>query len=382
VQRRIAAIDWVRGLAMVLMAVDHASANFNAGRLLTDSAFLSDVASGAPYWTPGAALPADQFLTRWITHLCAPTFVFLSGTSLALSAHKRALRGGERAVDRHLLIRGLVLLALEATWLSIPFLLFEGVVVLQVIYAIAIGLLLMIPLRRLPTGWLVAASLAWLAGGELLTTAVAAPGAPERSLAAALSVAPGRWGALLVTYPALPWLAMMMLGFALGRVLLRQRARGDAVATRLCGVGGLAAIGVFALVRGANGYGNMLLARDDGSLLQWLHVSKYPPSLAFSALELGLMGLLLAACLGLEARLRRPPRARNPVLVLGQTALFFYLLHLPLLAAAAMALGRFRAGGLFETFLAAGLALALLYPACLWYRRYKAAHPRGWPQYI
>ena len=79
------AIDWLRGFVMVLMAIDHSSVMYNAGRLAADSAYLVDPITGAPMWVPGSELGSAQFFTRWVTHLCAPTFLFLSGTSLALS---------------------------------------------------------------------------------------------------------------------------------------------------------------------------------------------------------------------------------------------------------------------------------------------------------
>src|SRR5262245_25298873 len=88
---RLAALDWMRGLVMVLMAIDHASEAFNAGRVFSDSAWMH---------RPGTPLPAAQFLTRWITHLCAPTFVFLAGASIALSAERRLAKGeSARSID-------------------------------------------------------------------------------------------------------------------------------------------------------------------------------------------------------------------------------------------------------------------------------------------
>src|SRR5438093_12974036 len=81
---RLAPLDLMRGLVMVLMAIDHSSDAFNKGRLLTDSAFL---------WTAGTPLPMAQFLTRWITHLCAPTFLFLAGVGLAFTVKKERARG-------------------------------------------------------------------------------------------------------------------------------------------------------------------------------------------------------------------------------------------------------------------------------------------------
>jgi hypothetical protein len=86
--------------------------------------------------------------------------------------------------------------------------------------------------------------------------------------------------------------------------------------------------------------------------------------------------------LALEKRLAGPPRARNPFLVLGRAALFFYLVHFFLLGAGAVALGLIGRGGLEQTYAAAAAVVVALYPACLWYGRYKAAHPSGFTQYI
>ena len=83
-ERRLPALDWLRGLVIVLMALDHASGTFNAGRLVTDATVL---------YQPGTPLPAAQFFTRWVTHVCAPAFVFLAGAALALSIEKHRARG-------------------------------------------------------------------------------------------------------------------------------------------------------------------------------------------------------------------------------------------------------------------------------------------------
>jgi membrane-bound acyltransferase YfiQ involved in biofilm formation len=104
-------------------------------------------------------------------------------------------------------------------------------------------------------------------------------------------------------------------------------------------------------------------------------VSKYPPSLAYWGLELGLAALLLA--LAFSARLSWPP-----LVLLGQTALFYYLLHAHLLDVASLALGMHKRAGLLATYLAAVAVTVLLLPVCRWYRGYKQAHPDGWPQYI
>jgi uncharacterized membrane protein len=189
----------------------------------------------------------------------------------------------------------------------------------------------------------------------------------------------GRFDGVLVAYPLVPWLTVMMLGWAFGRHLDRVPR---AVVERQVVVAGAAALACFVLVRGLNGYGNMGLGREDGSLVQWLHVSKYPPSLAFMALELGLAALLLATLLRLDRREPAAPRALRPLALLGQTALFFYLLHVHVLTLAAHLVGAAHRSGLAATYAAAFVAVVVLYPACRWYRGYKAARPDGWPRYV
>ena len=139
---RIAAIDWMRGFVMVLMAVDHASQMYNGGRVSADSAYLLDFETGGPAWIPGTILDNAQFYTRWITHLCAPTFLFLSGTSLAMSFEKRRAEGmSESALDKHLLIRAGFVLAFEGV---LSLLAGMGVLILQVLYAIGASMIAMV----------------------------------------------------------------------------------------------------------------------------------------------------------------------------------------------------------------------------------------------
>src|SRR5207248_1239856 len=138
-------VDALRGLVMVLMTVDHASGAFNAGRLMSDS---------ARSWVPGTALDPRQFATRWISHLCAPTFVFLAGLSLSLSAERRRARGeppGGQA--RFLVTRGLFIAACDPLWMSWAFGM-QGKILFQVLYAIGVSFAAMAALQRLPPRWL------------------------------------------------------------------------------------------------------------------------------------------------------------------------------------------------------------------------------------
>lgn len=412
---------------MVLMAIDHASLAFNGGRLADDSWFARE---------PGSELPAAQFFTRWITHLCAPTFVFLAGTALALSFERRRLAGAhERDLDWHLFKRALVIMAFELLWWS-PF----G---LQVLFAIAMGLICMIPMRRLSTRTLLITALSilflyeavfwgvmYLGGvtadmirevtsfpipeGEFDQEAMNEAAADIRNLGWMSVFNPFFHPGLLVKigpiplwvqYPFVPWLGMMILGWLFGRFLLQRLTEATPVEApgvssrstieapagaprpsmpveRLLLISGLLALVLFVLFRAWNGYGNMLLLREDFSLVQWLYVNKYPPSLTFALLELGLMALILSGFFWYQRNLKGPIRNRNPLLVFGQTAFFFYLIHMHILIFSGLALGMFMQRGLGAAYLAALGVLILLYPVCLWFRRFKARRPKGWVRYI
>lgn len=366
---RLPALDWMRGLVMILMTIDHASGALNAGRLITDGALM---------YKPGAALPADQFLTRWMTHLCAPSFVFLAGAALALSVEKQLAAGGDaRKIDGFILRRGLLIASLDLVWMSWAFLK-PGLFLLQVLYAIGMGLVCMIALRRLPTRWLLGVGLGLVAGSEALAGLVVRASGGKPGLLAGLLLTGGRfeWG--FVAYPLVPWLAMMVLGWSFGRWLRGGPERPE----RLLAVGGAGALAVFGIVRGLNAYGNWALHREGGSVVQWLHVSKYPPSISYTALELGIGALCLAALFVVQRRPGGAPVWTAPLLVLGQTALFFYVLHVHLLKLAATLLGLDHRGGLRETYLGALGAIVVLYPLCVLYRRYKQAHPLGWTRYL
>ncbi|MBY0401422.1 heparan-alpha-glucosaminide N-acetyltransferase domain-containing protein [Myxococcota bacterium] len=380
---RLAALDWMRGFVMILMAVDHASATWNGGRVAADSAYLLDPATGGPAWIPGTTLDLAQFLTRWITHLCAPTFLFLSGTSLAMSLERRRAQGAsEVSLDRHLLMRAAVILALEGL---LTLLAGQGVLLLQVLYAIGTSMLAMIILRRLPTRALLFVGLAWLVGSELVVTALYPPPAADTSLLGRLLFVPGFYSGVYVLYPMTHWLAMMLLGWAFGRHLL-GRGAGDAAkqeTEKLLLFSGLSSLLISLFLRRWNLYGNMGVLRDDASLVQWLHMSKYPPALVYSLFELGLMALFLVLFLRYERRMEGRPRSRNPLLVFGQTALFFYFLHFLLLGGSAMAItGGIGKRGLLETYLAAAGALVVLYPVCLAFRALKRRHPNSILQYV
>ena len=358
----------MRGIVIILMAFDHASGMFNAGRYVTDA---------IGFYKPGSVIPTAQFLVRWMTHLCAPTFIFLAGWSLSLSVGRQKAAGvTDRRIDTFIFKRGLFIMLLDPLWMSIGF---GHGLVFQVLYAIGGSLCCMIFLRRLGIRALIAVSLILLVFAETLAgLAIGFDRGRNPGIIAAFLVTGGRVGSVgYVLYPLLPWLGYMVLGWGIGRL---PAAGGAGAPVTLFDRLGIFSLVVFALVRGLNHYGNMLLYRDDASMLQWLHVSKYPPSLSFAALELGLMFLCLAILFAYYRN--RTANQWNPLTVFGQTPLFFYILHVHLLAIAAWLLNMRHSDGLIETLTATLAVLLVLYPACLWYRRVKQNKGFGLQRYI
>jgi uncharacterized membrane protein len=358
---RLPAIDLVRGFAMVLMTLDHSSSSFYAKRVLAD---------GAAMFAPNTVLEPLSFITRWVTHLCAPTFVMLAGLSLAISVARRQRAGVHGSViDRDILIRGALLIVLDAAWMGWIWRLGLPILQLGVLYAIGMAMIGMIALRRLPPALVGATGLAILVLGEVVISRVD----PTTTLGAATLVG-GQVGSIYWLYPFLPWAGFLLVGWALGARIaagsapggLGLRARDWWALAALCAL-------VFVVVRGLNGYGNEELFRRDGSWdaawIEWLHVSKYPPSLSYAALELGIAFALLGAVWQVR------PRPLGPLMVFGQTALFFYLLHVHILKGVAVALGIYKTEGLGVVYLGWVAVLALLYPVCRWYLGVKRRHP-------
>ncbi|MGE5183540.1 MAG: DUF1624 domain-containing protein [Acidobacteriota bacterium] len=363
---RIRSIDWLRGLVMMLMTVDHAGGKFDAAHMHADS-FL--------HWARGSALPAGEFLTRWVTHLCAPTFLLLAGISLALSAEKRRDQPGQ---TRFIVTRGLLIAALDPLWMSLAFNGYHRFG-FQVLYAIGISMVCMAYLRHLPSRVLLAAAVLIQVLGEFSSR-----WHPEVEPIATiwkLSWSGGPvFGRGMCVYPFIPWLSIMMIGWVVGRWLVVPRPRGERA--RTLAVIGVALLAMFVAVRGHDGYGNWHLHRDSLDILQWLHVNKYPPSFTYVTLELGLAFLLLAGFMRIDDP-EQPRAALRPLALFGATAFFFYLLHVHLLAALASLLDLDASSyALAKTWLFAALVIALLAAPCAWYRGYKRAHPDGWARYI
>lgn len=365
---RLPAIDAMRGIVMVLMTLDHASHAFNSGRYVTDT---------YAWYTPGAEIPAVQFLVRWVTHLCAPTFVFLAGFVLALSvARRQAREDTPGAIDSDIFKRGILILLLDPLWMSIGF---GRMIVFQVLYAIGAGFCCMVLLRRVGIIKLLVIGLGILLFSEVLAGLAVWVGGGQSPEPIGAFLFTGKRIAdnVAVVYPLIPWLAYMILGWVFGGLMLKRTSFNP---VRVFAMAGAVSMVGFFIVRGFNGYGNMLLYRYDHSVVQWLHVSKYPPSLSFSTLELGIMFLMLS--LLFKWYRGRNASSVNPLNVFGRTPLFFYVIHVHLLAGAAWLLNMRRTGGLVETFIATAAALIVLYPLCRFYGRLKQTYPKSLLRYV
>ena len=379
--QRVQAIDVVRGLAMVVMALDHAR----------------------EFWSPTPVRAEDVahasallFLTRWATYFCAPTFVFLSGASIFLYQQKQPSRA---AVSRFLLTRGLWLVALEVFVINLMVHWDYTLVLLQVIWVIGWGMVVLAGLVWLPRGLIAALAVGIIAGHNMLPAIQ--PVTPANLGWALLHngpfvYAPAPLPPLLVAYSIVPWLGVMLAGYALGPWLqlpLPQRNQ----RLRWAGAGLLLLFGV---LRATNWYGDPSpwSGQERGwvySVLSFVNVTKYPPSLLFDCLTLGVTLLLLSAA---ETLTNRPSQWLRTY---GQVPFFYYLLHLALICGGAwcwtnLAFGKpvnfsfisvvewpdayqpnlLRAYGVWL------VVVLLLYAPCRWYQGYKQRHTHWWLSYV
>lgn len=355
---------------MILMVLDHVSMAYNAKHLSSDSAAL---------YITGTALPDFAFFSRWISHLCAPVFVFLAGTALAISVERKIAKdfdGGK--IDKDIIFRGAFIALLDPTLIS----LFSGRITIQVLYAIGVAMMCMALLRRFSSTALLLMAFAWIGFGELLTLQMWPPQENSESIIAALLFSTYATPEMVIKYPLLPWLAMMILGWVFGRYLLaysEAKAKIGPIALSL--ILAVVTLTGFLLIRYYNDYGNMLLYREDNSWQQWLHVSKYPPSASFSLLELGVMFVLLAIMMVIERLVG--VRQNGVLLVFGQTAMMFYLVHRLILEGTATYGGLRHFSDLNSAYMITIVMLILLYPFCLWYRGYKKNHAQSiWLRYL
>ncbi|PYB79767.1 DUF1624 domain-containing protein [Pseudomonas soli] len=379
--QRLQSIDALRGLVILFMLLDHVRETFFLHRQVSDPMTIDAIDATEP----------SLFASRTLAHLCAPVFVLLTGLSAWLYGEKHQGRGD---VSVFLFKRGLFLVVLEFTLVNFAwtFQLPPSVIYLQVIWAIGLSMLVLSLLVWLPRPALLALGALIVAGHNLLDglhfgpeSALHVPWAilHERSW---LEV--GEHLRLRTSYPLLPWIGVIALGYGLGPWFARGSDAGKRQ-QRLLWAGAGLLLGFVAL-RLLNGYGEApwsLYARVGQTLMSFFNITKYPPSLLFLALTLG-VGLLLLR--GFE----RAGDARwiGPLAVFGAAPMFFYLLHLyalKLLYVACVALfglnqGRyFGFDGIGAVWLTAVLLPLVLYLPVRWFARLKARRRDiAWLKYL
>ncbi|MES2754910.1 MAG: heparan-alpha-glucosaminide N-acetyltransferase domain-containing protein [Pseudomonadota bacterium] len=379
---RLDAIDMLRGLVIAIMVLDHVRDYFHAGAVQNP--------------TDPATTVLLLYLTRWVTHLCAPTFVFLAGVSILFQKEN----GKPPAeLSRFLLTRGTWLVLLECTVITFGFNFGEPFLFLQVIWAIGFGMICMAALARLPAAAVLAFGVAIIALCPLAIPAT--EGAADGwGIARTILLAPGLMpGApVLAMYAAIPWLGVMCLGFGLGPVFRRPAAeRARAVLTIA-----LVMLALFVVLRLVNAFGDPApwseQANAGRTAMSFFNVSKYPPSPDYVLVTLGLSLLVFLA---LE-RLRGP--VARVLLDFGRTPLFSYVAHIylahGLMLAVAFAYGvpqaaldyladaisgappvawGFSLGGVYLVW---ALVIAALIPLARWFAGIKRRRRDWWLSYL
>jgi uncharacterized membrane protein len=391
---RIASIDLIRGAVMILMALDHMRV-------------YSGLPAGGP--TPGI------FFTRWVTHFCAPAFIFLAGTSAFFYGRKRA------DLSRFLLTRGAWLVFLELTVVRVAWTFnfdFAHYEMAGVLWVIGWCMILMAGLVKLPIPAIGTLGLIVIGGHNLidpyLDTLIPLLGGSSlaglwKVLYLGFYAGPIRLGAhgpnLIVLYSIIPWIGVMAAGYAFGGVLVLEPARRNQICWRL----GLGAVALFLVLRGFDLYGDPRPWNAAGpgqpgaapmpALLAFLNANKYPASLDFLLMTLGPTIALIPLVDGARGALARW------IAVFGRVPFFFYLLHIPLIHALALGVSAVRLGEVSPWLFAnhpmgnppaperytwsLGLlygvwagAIVVLYFACHWFADLKARRKNWWLSYL
>lgn len=386
---RVASLDVLRGVVMVLMALDHVRVYFSSAA--HDPCDLSQTT-------------AALFLTRWITHFCAPAFVFLAGVGAFLHGAHVGSRGAQ---SRWLITRGVWLLVLEATWMRLAWTFnvdYSHYLLAGVIWAIGWSMIVLAALVHLPTIVAGAFGLLVIFGHNLTDARMATLGPALRG-----GPAPWLWQilyfggpirlgeegpTLFVLYALIPWVGVMAAGFAFGAIMRRPTSQ----RTPICLLIGGGAILLFALLRGLNAYGDArpwsMQRTPLFTALSFVNTRKYPASLLFLLMTLGPM----IAMLPVLERLRGP--VSRWLAVFGRVPMFFYLLHVPLIHAAALVVALLMLGaippwltgnhpvaagpppegwgcGVAGLWAATAVIVVLLYWPCRWFGDVKRRHPGG-----
>ena len=384
---RIESVDVLRGIIMILMALDHVRDYFG------------DLAANP---TNLATTTAPLFFTRWITHFCAPVFFLLTGTGAYLALKRRS----RADLSRFLLTRGLWLILLELTVVRFLWQFNVGYefTILTVFWALGWAMISLSALVFLPTWAVAAVGAVMIAGHNLLDGVQSAAFGAFAPLWTILH-APGFIASnpdhsVFTAYPLIPWIGVTAVGFGLGAVYDWPAVRRRALLLRL----GILLTVAFVVLRAINVYGDPrpweAMSSVGATVLSFLNTNKYPPSLLFLLMTLGPALLMLRALDG------GTPRQLRPALIIGKVPFFYYLMHILVMHTAAVLAAWLRFGEvhwMFESpsidrfpitqpagwpaslpvvYLTWIAVVAVLYPLCRWYAGVKTRRSDPWLSYL
>jgi uncharacterized membrane protein len=379
---RLESIDRLRGLVMVLMALDH----------------VRDMcARPRPELLDFAGADLGLFFTRWVTHVCAPTFMLLAGVGACLYG---ATGRTPRDVSRFLVSRGLWLVLMELTVVSLAWNFNVGpriFVGLMVIWAIGVSMIALGGLVFLPRIAIAAVATVMILGHNLLDAIEPAADAASPLWALLHIQGPLEVGGTTIAfvgYPLVPWIGVMALGYLVGPYFAEVRPQRP---KRLVQIG-VAVTAAFVVLRLADVYGEprpwWAGADPTTTIVAFLDVTKYPPSLLYLLMTLGPAAMLL----GLLERARGP--AMDALATIGRVPFFYYVIHLYVIHAIAVGLGIAQGfavrdiavafflyppgfgvglGGVYAIWVG---VVALLYPACVWFADVKSRRREWWIRYL
>lgn len=378
--KRIESLDVLKGLVMVFMALDHTRDYFH------EAAFFFDP-------TDPEKTNLILFLTRWVTHFCAPTFSFLAGTSAFLVGRKKSMK----ELSSFLVKRGFWLILIELTIVEIGWsfnLNFDSFGLL-VIWSLGVSMIFLAALIHMKLKHILIFSLVMIFGHNLLNL-ISIEGNFLWSLLHQREFYEFGGIRVRVVYPLIPWIGVMSLGYYVGSFYSREI---DPVwRRRTLTRAGLGAIALFVLVRAINLYGNPKHWESYDTMIQtfysFMDPSKYPPSVTYLLMTLGPAILFLGISEGFRGKLA------NILKVYGKVPFFYYILHIYIIHAGAMLLAELTGYGWDSMILSAFVCLepqlegygvslgyvylvwlavlAVLYPLCLWYGRYKLGNKEKW----
>lgn len=387
---RVRSIDVLRGMVMVIMALDHVRDYFHSTAMVDDPLNLETT-------TP------ILYFTRWITHFCAPVFVFLAGTS----AYLIGLKKSKKELSLFLIKRGLWLVLIEVTivtlgWTFNPL---YNLFILQVIWAIGISMFILGLLVYLPYSLLLALGLVIVFGHNLVDYAEAAREGKvgllwdllHRGNFSVYNLDSSHF--FIIVYAVIPWLGVMILGYTFGK--LYEPSMNPKRRKKLLLAMGTGLILLFVIVRALNGYGDSahwsVQSNPLDTFLSFMKVSKYPPSMLFVCITIGIGLIMLASLENVQNRFA------SWMTVYGRVPFFYYIIHLYLihtLCVIAFFLSGYGANDIVSrqtpflfrppqfgyslpiVYAIWLLVVILLYPICRWYNRYKSNHHQWWLNYL